>query len=284
MKELSKVMMNLPQSGIRKLQDAARDIPDAIRLETGEPNFRTPDYICEGAAQAMRDGFTKYTAVPGIKTLRDAIAEDTSRRLGIDVDAKQIVVTGGGTMALQLSLACLCNPGDEVLVPDPSWPVYTMQVLSNHLKAVPYVIPASNGFQPRREDVEPLAERLLGLGAHAVLLKCGAAGIFLATSPFGKMAGLGEQFADPAWGDLRLFADSYRPDRIASGTGAGDTAIAAFLYSIMHHMKPAVCLENAAATGAMNLTEYDSLSGLLPIEALRRRIDGGWERQHLIRP
>lgn len=135
-----------------------------------------------------------------------------------------------------------------------------------------------------REDVEPLAERLLGLGAHAVLLKCGAAGIFLATSPFGKMAGLGEQFADPAWGDLRLFADSYRPDRIASGTGAGDTAIAAFLYSIMHHMKPAVCLENAAATGAMNLTEYDSLSGLLPIEALRRRIDGGWERQHLIRP
>lgn len=156
MKELSKVMMNLPQSGIRKLQDAARDIPDAIRLETGEPNFRTPDYICEGAAQAMRDGFTKYTAVPGIKTLRDAIAEDTSRRLGIDVDAKQIVVTGGGTMALQLSLACLCNPGDEVLVPDPSWPVYTMQVLSNHLKAVPYVMPASNGFQPRREDVEPL--------------------------------------------------------------------------------------------------------------------------------
>ena len=132
--------------------------------------------------------------------------------------------------------------------------------------------------------VEPLAERLLGLGAHAVLLKCGAAGIFRATSPFGKMAGLGEQFADPAWGDLRLFADSYRPDRIASGTGAGDTAIAAFLYSIMHHMKPAVCLENAAATGAMNLTEYDSLSGLLPIEALRRRIDGGWERQHLIRP
>ena len=156
MKELSRVMMNLPQSGIRKLQDAARDIPDAIRLETGEPNFITPEYICEGAYQAMKDGFTKYTAVPGINTLRDVLAEDISGRLGINVNAQQIVVTGGGTMALQLSLACLCNPGDEVLVPDPSWPVYTMQVLSNHLKAVPYVMPASNGFQPRREDVEPL--------------------------------------------------------------------------------------------------------------------------------
>lgn len=156
MKELSKIIQNLPQSGIRKLQDAAREIPDAIRLETGEPNFKTPDYICEAAAQEMKDGFTKYTAVPGIKTLRDVIAEDFGKRLGIGINANQIVVTGGGTMALEIVLGCIGNPGDEILVPDPSWPVYTMQVLSNGLTAVPYVMPADNGFEPKRENIEPL--------------------------------------------------------------------------------------------------------------------------------
>ena len=107
MKELSKIIQNLPQSGIRKLQDAAREIPDAIRLETGEPNFKTPDYICEAAAQAMKDGFTKYKAVPGIKTLRDVIAEDFGKRLGIGINANQVVVTGGGTMALEIVLGCI---------------------------------------------------------------------------------------------------------------------------------------------------------------------------------
>ncbi len=156
MKELSRIIKNLPESGIRKLQEAARKIPDAIRLETGEPNFKTPDYICEAAVQAMKDGFTKYTSVPGIQTLRDVLAQDFSKRLGIEVKAGQVIVTGGGTMALEIAVACLCNPGDEVLVPDPGWPVYTMHVLSNGFTAVPYVLPADHGFEPRRENIEPL--------------------------------------------------------------------------------------------------------------------------------
>lgn len=156
MKELSRIVTNLPQSGIRKLQDAAREVPDAIRLETGEPNFITPDYICEAATQAMKDGFTKYTAVPGIKTLRDVLAEDFTKRLGVKVTPNQIVVTGGATMALTITLGCLGNPGDEILIPDPSWPVYEMQVLSHGLTPVPYVMPADNGFEPKRENIEPL--------------------------------------------------------------------------------------------------------------------------------
>jgi len=131
-------------------------VPDAIRLETGEPNFKTPDYICEAATQAMKDGFTKYTAVPGIKTLRDVLAEDFTKRLGIEITANQIVVTGGATMALEITLGCLGNPGDEILIPDPSWPVYEMQVLSHGLTPVPYVMPADNGFEPKRENIEPL--------------------------------------------------------------------------------------------------------------------------------
>ena len=156
MKELSRIVKNLPQSGIRKLQEAARVIPDAIRLETGEPDFETPDYICEAAARAMDEGFTKYTSVPGIQSLRNALAEDFSERLGIDVNTGQIVVTAGATMALDIVLGCLGNPGDEVLIPDPGWPVYTMQVMSNSLKPVPYIMPADKGFEPGRENIEPL--------------------------------------------------------------------------------------------------------------------------------
>lgn len=156
MKELSKIISSLPESGIRKLQEAARQVPDCIRLETGEPNFITPEYICKAATKAMEDGFTKYTSVPGIKTLRDVIADDFEKRLGKRYDIDEIVVTGGATMALQLTLDCIGNPGDEILVPDPSWPVYTMQVMAAGLKPVPYVMPADNGFEPKRENIEPL--------------------------------------------------------------------------------------------------------------------------------
>lgn len=156
MKELSKKIKNLPESGIRKLQEAARQIPDCIRLETGEPNFITPKYICSAATKAMDDGFTKYTSVPGIKTLRDVIADDFEKRLGKRYDIDEIVVTAGATMALKLTLDCIGNVGDEILVPDPSWPVYTMQVLAAGLKPVPYVMPAENGFEPNYENIEPL--------------------------------------------------------------------------------------------------------------------------------
>ena len=155
MKELSRMIQSLPESGIRKLQDAAREVPDCIRLETGEPNFITPEYICEAAKKAMDDGFTKYTPVPGIKTLREALAKDFTERLGKEVKISEIVVTGGACMALEAALGSIGNPGDEVLVPDPSWPVYEMQVMSLGMTPVPYVMPAANGFEPKRENIEP---------------------------------------------------------------------------------------------------------------------------------
>lgn len=154
MKELSAVMKTLPESGIRKLQEAARYIPDAIRLETGEPSFITPKHIADAAYQAMLDGVTKYTAVPGILSVREAIAEDFTARLGCEVKKEQVVVTGGAVMALKAALESIGNPGDEVLIPDPSWPVYEMLVLAGHMKPVPYVMEAANRFQPTREDLE----------------------------------------------------------------------------------------------------------------------------------
>ncbi|MEA4938556.1 MAG: aminotransferase class I/II-fold pyridoxal phosphate-dependent enzyme [Christensenella sp.] len=154
MKQLSDTISNLPESGIRKLQEAARYIPGAFRLETGEPSFKTPKHICDAAYQAMLDGMTKYTAVPGIKSVREAIAEDFTRKLGCKVEYEQVVITAGAVMAIEATLRSICNPGDEVLVPDPSWPVYTMCVMANHLVPKHYVMRAENAFEPTREDLE----------------------------------------------------------------------------------------------------------------------------------
>lgn len=156
MKELSKVIQTLPESGIRKLQDAAREVPDCIRLETGEPNFKTPEYICDAAKKAMDDGFTKYTPVPGIKSLRQVVAEDFSKSLNREVKMSEVIITGGAVMALEAALGSIGNAGDEILVPDPSWPVYEMQVMALSMTPVSYVMPADNGFEPRKENIEPL--------------------------------------------------------------------------------------------------------------------------------
>lgn len=135
-----------------------------------------------------------------------------------------------------------------------------------------------------KEDVIPLAEKVLDLGAGAVLLKCGAAGMYLRTSSEEKMKNISAHFRGEGWGDVSIFEDSYVPDRILSGTGAGDTAIAAFLYSLSHDFDPKTSVEMAAGCGAMCITAYDSLSGLLPADKLLERIRGGWAKQKIMNP
>ena len=131
-------------------------------------------------------------------------------------------------------------------------------------------------------DVIPLAQKALDLGCRAVLLKCGAAGLYLKTGTEEVMKQISPHFQGEGWGGLSIFEDSYVPDQILSGTGAGDTAIAAFLYSLSHDFSPEVCLEMAAGCGAMCITQYDALSGLIPADRLLERIRSGWAKQKMI--
>lgn len=154
-----------------------------------------------------------------------------------------------------------------------------------------------------QEDVRPLAQKALELGCGSVLLKCGAAGIYFGSASEEHMRSIGERFRAHAaevhpqqaealegiytgegWGEQDFFQESYKPDRILSGTGAGDNAIAGFLYGLSHGMTPERCVQIAAGCGSMCITQYDSLSGLLPIPQLLERIDAGWETQHFIKP
>lgn len=111
------------------------------------------------------------------------------------------------------------------------------------------------------EDIRPMARKVLAMGARNLLIKCGAPGLY---------------YTD---GTRELFERSYRPDRVLSGTGAGDTSIAAFLKALMDGYSVEDCLHLAAATGASCVEAYDALSGLRPFEELLRKIEAGWEKQ-----
>ena len=127
-------------------------------------------------------------------------------------------------------------------------------------------------------DIRPLAEKCLALGANAVLLKCGAPGMYLLTSSHMEKVGAKLELKARKWNSFSRFEKSYKIDHVVSGTGAGDTSIAAFLASLLKGMGPEEALENAAATGALCCTGIDALEGLEPLEAVRMMIKSGWKK------
>lgn len=129
-------------------------------------------------------------------------------------------------------------------------------------------------------DVVPLAEKCMQYGAKVLVIKCGAKGMYYKTadekqlSKISKRAGL-----DIAqWADRQGFETSYIPERVLSGTGAGDTSIAAFLTAMLVGETLENCMQLAAATGACCVASYDALSGLKPLDELRTKIASGWEK------
>lgn len=129
-------------------------------------------------------------------------------------------------------------------------------------------------------DVKPLADQCMGLGAKILLIKCGASGIYYQTSSRQTLEKIGEKLELDVsrWADLRGFEKSYVPDRVLSGTGAGDTSIAAFLTAVLAGYSPEMTLHLAAAAGASCVAAYDALSGLKPFAELEQRIRDGWAK------
>jgi aspartate aminotransferase len=116
----------------KRLEAEGRDV---IHLEIGEPDFATPDNIIEAAVSAMHAGYTHYTAASGIMEVREAVARFVSRRLGVAADATQVVLVPGSKNVLLFTLLSCVERGDEVILPDPGYPVYASLV--NFIGAVP---------------------------------------------------------------------------------------------------------------------------------------------------
>lgn len=150
----SNAIQHVPRSGIRRVFDEAAKFPDCIRLEVGEPSFGTPAHIKEAAVNALAENFTKYTANAGIPELRSAIVDKLRIRNGISVDSNDVVVTTGGVAACFTALAAMVNPGDEVLLADPSWPNYAQMTVLLGVKAVHYRLRLENDLIPTVEDIE----------------------------------------------------------------------------------------------------------------------------------
>lgn len=134
-------------------------------------------------------------------------------------------------------------------------------------------------LDPER-DIAPLADKCMSLGAKILLLKCGKPGMYFRSAGAEKLAGVGAkaELDVDMWSSRKVFERSYKPEKVLSGTGAGDTSIAAFLTGMLNGETPEMCLKLAAATGASCVEAYDALSGLRPIYELKVKLDSGWEK------
>lgn len=125
-----------------------------IFLNIGEPDFTAPPLVQEAAAKAVRDGATQYTQALGLDALRERISAWYGERFGVDVPARRIVVTAGASAALQLACLALIDAGDEILMPDPSYPCNRHFVSAAEGRAVLLPTTAEERFQLSAAKVE----------------------------------------------------------------------------------------------------------------------------------
>lgn len=111
-------------SGIRKFFDLAADMPHCISLGVGEPDFKTPWSVRDAGIRSLELGRTKYTANSGLKELRDEICAYLQRRFELHYEEENVLVTVGGSEAIDLAIRALVQPGDEVIIPEPSFVCY----------------------------------------------------------------------------------------------------------------------------------------------------------------
>ncbi len=138
----------------KKLEAAGREI---IHLEIGEPDFDTPANVVEAAIQALRNGWTHYGPSAGLPAAREAIAEFFAKDRGVPVGPDNVVITPGAKPILFYSVLALVNPGDEVIYPDPGFPIYESVISYFGAKAVPVPLKESRQF---RLDVADLEARI----------------------------------------------------------------------------------------------------------------------------
>ncbi len=152
---LSSHIKSIKPSGIRKFFDIANEMDNVISLSIGEPDFKTPWHIRQAGINSLEDGKTWYTPNKGFIKLRDEISNYYQRKYNLTYDSNtQVVVTVGGSEAIDLCMRCLVEKGDEVLIPQPSFVCYVP--LAQMSGATPVVIEtkAENGFRLTPEELE----------------------------------------------------------------------------------------------------------------------------------
>lgn len=154
---LSKKIIEVQPSGIRKFFDVAAEMEDVISLGVGEPDFDTPWRIREEGIFSLEKGRTFYTSNAGLKELRDEICKYLDRKIHVKYDPKkETMVTVGGSEAIDVALRCMLDPGDEVLIPQPSYVSYLPCTVMADGVPVIVELKAENEFKLTVKDMEAL--------------------------------------------------------------------------------------------------------------------------------
>ena len=144
---INKRIADVPPSGIRKFFDIVRQMPDAISLGVGEPDFVTPWSIRDAAIQSIEEGRTQYTSNWGLESLREKVAAYLRLRYHVTYSpVNEVLITVGASEGIDLALRALVCPGDEVLIPEPSYVSYAPGVIFSGGTPVPVVTRAEDEF------------------------------------------------------------------------------------------------------------------------------------------
>ena len=152
---LAKKVVDIKPSGIRKFFDIVSEMKDAISLGVGEPDFDTPWHIRDEGIYALEKGKTFYTSNAGLKELREEIAAYLKRTQDIMYDpVSEILVTVGGSEGIDVALRAMCDPGDEVLIPQPSYVSYEPCAVLTGAKPVIINLKPENEFRLTAQEIE----------------------------------------------------------------------------------------------------------------------------------
>ena len=152
---INKTVRELKPSGIRRFFNIVSEMDNVISLSIGEPDFVTPWHICDSGIYSLERGITCYTPNAGVTELRREICEYLARRFGLEYDpATQVLVTVGGSEAIDLAVRALIEPGDEVLIPEPCFVCY--DAIVRLAGGVPVAVPtyAENDFALTADSLE----------------------------------------------------------------------------------------------------------------------------------
>lgn len=152
---LSEKVVDIKPSGIRKFFDILGEMEDVVSLTVGQPDFVTPWHIREAGIKSLEEGRTYYTSNNGIMEMREEIAKYQSRRFGLEYSPKdEIIVTVGGSEAIDIAVRAVINRGDEVIVPEPCFVCYSPLITLAGGKPVPICLKKENAFKLTAQELK----------------------------------------------------------------------------------------------------------------------------------
>lgn len=228
----------VPPSGIRRMFNLAARVPEAVDLSVGQPHFETPRHIVEAAKQALDEGNTWYTPGMGIPSLREAISRKIWNENGIRADpATEIIVTVGATEGNILAMLVAADPGDEVIIADPSYTNYEGQIRVVNGTPVKVPVLESHDFKIDPGDVE----KVIGNKTTLLIINSPAnpTGAVLHRADLEAIAAIAERhdlfvLSDEAY--ERLIYDEVAHVSIASLPGMKERTISVFTFSKTYAM------------------------------------------------